>query len=130
MRKLLQIFRDDNRISQIRFNIPTFSNEIQNLKLIFSKRHFNKRVILFYERHKFKPNKKVIEYYTNTRLESYSEMKIVNNKKITKTFSSKGIAFAKETIKYNSNGSIFSISNRVENMDGTTTKSKNIINQN
>tara|TARA_Y100000815_G_C13326686_1_gene494433 strand:- start:990 stop:1400 length:411 start_codon:yes stop_codon:yes gene_type:complete len=124
----VQLFYDDNKISQIRLHLKDLNPEIKNKKLIFSHKHFNQSIILFYEKHKTLKNKKIIEYYTNSVLESYFVTIQTNKFKVTKGYSNKGILFSIEKISYNSKKQINFVENWIRNLDGTITTSKEYLN--
>ena len=107
-KKFIQVFRDENVITQLRFNIPSWNRGIRNIKLIFSKHHFKVPVILFYDRHEYKDGKHIGKHYSNFRLEMYFESEFINDKIISTGFSPDHVVFATEITTYDENNEVVS----------------------
>jgi len=120
----IEFFYDDGKISQIRFLLEDSNSQIVNKKLIISKTHFKDFATLFYEKHFFKNDKKIIEYYSNDEMESFFEIEKTSEYRISKGFSSKGKMFCKEKIEYNKQGKAITEEQLIYNADGTKTDYK------
>ena len=66
-------YDDEGRVSQFRLHLKDEDPEIKNKCICVSKIHFKEPVTLFYERHKTEGDKKIIEYYYNDSLDTYTE---------------------------------------------------------
>lgn len=70
----IEYFYDDGLLTQIRFNLSDKDPSIKNKKLILSTRHFKEFTTSFHERHLDREGLKIVDYYANNKLTSYTEL--------------------------------------------------------
>lgn len=120
----IKFFYDDGQISQIRLLLEDSNSQVLNKKLIISKTHFKDFVTLFYEKHFYQDDKKIIEYYSNNEMDSYFEIEKTADYRISKGFSPQGKMFSREKIEYNNQGKAITEEQLIYNADGTKTEYK------
>ena len=99
-------YDDDGRVSQFRLHLKDEDPEIKNKCICVGKIHFKDPVTLFYERHKTEGDKKIIEYYYNDSLDTYSETTTIHSIEVTRFFSAKGFLFSIEKTYFDTSGKV------------------------
>ncbi|MDC3195461.1 hypothetical protein OAT76_03550 [Flavobacteriaceae bacterium] len=111
-------YDDDGRASQFRLHLKDEDPEIKNKCICVSRIHFKKPVNLFYERHKTIGNKKIIEYYYNDSLDTYSETTTIHAIEVTRFFTADGFLFSIDKTYLDNSGKVKSAYRYLQNDKG------------
>ena len=111
-------YDDDGRVSQFRLHLKDKDPEIKNKCICVSKIHFKEPVTLFYERHKTEGDKKIIEYYYNDSLDTYTVTTTIHAIEVTRFFTAEGFLFSIDKTYFDTSGKVKSAYRYLQNEDG------------
>ena len=119
LREDYELFYDDERcVSQFRLHLKDEDPEIKNKCICISKIHFKEPVTRFYERHKSIGTKKIIEYYYNDSLDTYTETTTIHAIEVTRFFTADGFLFSIDKTYFDTNGNVKSAYRYLQNDEG------------
>ena len=111
-------YDDEGRVSQFRLHLKDKDPEIKNKCICVSRIHFKEPVTLFYERHKTEGDKKIIEYYYNDSLDTYTETTSIHSIEVTRFFTAEGFLFSIEKTYFDTSGNVKSAQCYLQNDEG------------
>ena len=109
---------DETKVTQYRFHLEDDDPEIKNKCICVSKIHFKEPVTLFYEKHKTEGDKKIIEYYYNDSLDTYTETTTIHSIEVTRFFTADGFLFSIDKTYLDTTGNVKSAYRYLQNEDG------------
>ena len=111
-------YDDEGRVSQFRLHLKDEDPEIRKKVLIISVKTFTEPIFLSYEKHKTKGDKKIIEYYYNDCLETYTETSTIHSIEVTRFFTAEGFLFSIDKTYFDTFGNVKSAYRYLQNDEG------------
>ena len=114
-----ELFYDDKgQVTQIRLYLKDEDPEIRKKMLIISVKTFKETIFLSYEKHKTKGDKKIIEYYYNDCLDTYTETTTIHTIEVTRFFTAEGFLFSIDKTYLDTSGKVISAYRYLQNDEG------------
>ena len=111
-------YDDEGRVSQFRLHLKDEDPEIRKKVLIISVKTFTEPIFLSYEKHKTEGDKKIIEYYYNDSLDTYTETTTIHSIEVTRFFTADGFLFSIDKTYLDTTGNVKSAYRYLQNDEG------------
>ena len=111
-------YDDEGQVTQFRLNLKDDDPEIRKKALIISVKTFSKPIFLYYEKHKTEGDKKIIEYYNNDNLATYTETTKINSIEVMRFFNGNSLLFCIDKTYFDTSGKIKCAQRYLQNDEG------------
>ena len=111
-------YDDEGQVTQLRLHLKDDDPEIRKKILFISVKTFTEPVFLLYEKHKTEGDKKIIEYYYNDNLDTYTETTKINSIEVTRFFNANGLMFSIDKTYFDTSGKIKCAQRYLQNDEG------------
>ena len=111
-------YDEEGQVTQFRLNLKDDDADIRKKALIISVKTFSEPIFLYYEKHKTEGDKKIIEYYNNDNLATYTETTKINSIEVKRFFNGNGLLFCIDKTYFDTSGKIKCAQRYIQNEEG------------
>ena len=111
-------YDDEGQVNQFRLHLKDDDPDIRKKVLIMSVKTFTEPIFLLYEKHKTEGDKKIIEYYSNDNLHTYTETTKINSIEVKRFFNADGLLFCIDKTYFDTSGKIKCAQRYLQNDEG------------
>ena len=108
-------YDDEGQVTQFRLYLKDNDPEIRKKVLMISVKTFTEPIFLSYEKHKTEGDKKIIEYYYNDSLDTYTETTTIHAIEVTRFFTAEGFLFSIDKTYLDTSGKVKSAYRYLQN---------------